>query len=84
MSGMAMTPWFLRMKSPKARDMARPGESSSGSHTRWMCGSCFNAPTRPLHFNILSASPISRIHNQTFSITMDCGHLCEIGQVFVK
>jgi hypothetical protein len=60
MSGMAMMPWSLSMKSPKARDMARPGESLLGSHTRWMCGSCFNAPTRPLHFLILSASPISQ------------------------
>lgn len=57
MSGTAMIPWLLRRKSPKARDMARPGVSSWGSHTRCMCGSPFSARTRPLHFLIRSASP---------------------------
>lgn len=56
-------PWFLSRKSPKARDIARPGESSLGSHTRWMWGSSFNANTRPLHFLILSASPELHINN---------------------
>lgn len=54
-------PWFLSMKSPIARDMARPGESSWGSHTRWTRGSCLNAATRPLQFLILSASPMSEM-----------------------
>jgi hypothetical protein len=57
MSGNEIMPWFFSIKSPKARDMAKPGESSWGSQTRWMCGSSFSASTLPLHFLILSASP---------------------------
>jgi len=56
-SGMAMIPWSLSMKSPKARDMARPGEFSLGNHTRWICGSSFRANTRPLQLFMRSASP---------------------------
>lgn len=65
-SGKAITPWFLSRKSPKARDMARPGVSSCGNHTLWMCGSSFRASTLPLHFLILSASPENYSFNSWF------------------
>lgn len=57
-SGTDIRPNSLRQKSPKARAMARPGESLFGSQTRATSGSSRRANTRPLHFCILSASAI--------------------------
>nr|GME01813.1 hypothetical protein Iba_contig2927CG0010 [Ipomoea batatas] len=51
-----MTPKLLRQKSPRARDMARPGKLVFGSHTLATSGSSRRANTRPLHLRILSAS----------------------------
>jgi len=52
-----MIPKSLRQKSPKALDMASPGELTLGSHTLEIHGSLLRAKTLPLQILILSASP---------------------------
>jgi len=56
-SGIEITPYSFKQKSPNARAIANPGASSKGNHTLWTSGSSCNANTLPLHRLILSASP---------------------------
>jgi len=52
-----MTPKSFRQKSPKALDMASPGELTFGNHTLEIPGSFLRPNTLPLQILILSASP---------------------------
>jgi len=56
-SGIEITPYSFKQKSPNARAIARPGASSNGNQTLGTSGSSCNAKTLPLHRLILSASP---------------------------
>jgi len=67
-SGIEITPYSFKQKSPNALAIANPGASSKGNHTLGTSGSSCKANTLPLQRLILSASPI-RISNQ-FSIRL--------------
>jgi hypothetical protein len=57
-SGIEITPYSFKQKSPNARAIANPGASSNGNHTLGTSGSSCKAKTLPLQRLILSASPI--------------------------
>jgi hypothetical protein len=64
-SGSDTTPCRLRRWSPSDRAMARPGQSSSGSHTRGTDASSLSANTRPLQRLMRSASSATPTHTHT-------------------
>jgi len=63
--------------------MARPGEFSSGNHTRWMCGSSFRANTRPLQPFIRSASPAFHVIYFSFSFRLTLIYLASTRTVIL-